>query len=114
MKALWIRSDLQTVEEVDYTGLLDMQRMVGGLVQPAYEFHNRDIVFVDKEGMLKRYPTFFIIRGGCQPYCGNGLLVGRNRRTPGLTFDPRTTRNELVGTIRFCTAADILHAHGHA
>lgn len=114
MRALWIRSDTKTVEEVFYEGLDDLQRMVGGGIVLAHAFENKDVVYVDANGMLKCPKDFFILRGGYQPLSGNGVLVGRERRNSAQTFDPRTPRETLTGLIRFCTVADLMHAHGHA
>lgn len=114
MKGLWIRSDERIIEEVTYADLADMQRMVGGYIGPAHRFDNQDVVFVDREGVQKRYPEVFILHGAYQPFCGNGLLVGRERGGASKTFDPRTTKAQLERLIRFCTTADLQHTAGTA
>lgn len=114
MKALWIRADKRTVEEADYVSLSDLQRMVGGTLCVAHRFDNKDVVFVDDDGMMKRSNEFFILMGGHQPFCGNGVLVGRERRNSFKTFEPRTQRDDLDKLIRFCQVADLMHEPGCA
>jgi Domain of unknown function (DUF3846) len=114
VKAFWIRSDIQKIQPVEYLGLPDLQHMVGGLITHAHQFTNKDTVFVDDEGMMKGHFAFFVIVGGHQPFAGNGVVVGRERRNSSRTFEPRTTLEELEKVIRFCNVAEIRREHGNA
>lgn len=92
MKALLIDTKSLTVGEVDYTGLADMQRLIGGYIEAAYEWDNGDVLYVDEEGLLKDDQRFFRITvRRDQALAGNGLLVGPEigetlkTRTPTMT-----------------------------
>jgi hypothetical protein len=94
MKALWINTTDLTVSEVDYAGLEDMQRLVGGYIEAAYRWDNGDVLYVDEEGLLKADQRYFRITvRSDQALAGNGLLVGPeigdtiSTRTPTMTVD---------------------------
>jgi hypothetical protein len=63
MKAYWIDATAQTISEVDYAGLSDLQRMAGGYIEIAKAWDSGDVLFVDEEGLLKGTQTFFRIAG---------------------------------------------------
>ena len=45
----------------------------------ATRYDNGDGVLVDDEGLLKPQHTFFTVRGGHQPFAGNGIVLGTTR-----------------------------------
>lgn len=112
MKALLIDSIEGDVREVEYDGLKDMQRLVGGYISVAFEFPNGDTLFTDDEGLLKDPHSFFFLQPrGDTPLAGNGLLVGQERMDKDGEYlgtdDVRTTVNELERMIRFASREDI-------
>ena len=79
MRAVKINSKDRCIEEVEFDGLTSMQRHVGGLIEPIRietpELKDHEVL-VDEEGMCKDVAYGFLIKGGNQPYAGDGLVVG--------------------------------------
>lgn len=44
MKAIWINATERTVSAVEYGGLADLQRMVGGYIQVAHVWPSGDVL----------------------------------------------------------------------
>lgn len=107
MKALWINSEKQEITVVDYAGLTDLQRMVGGYIEVGMSWPNGDVLFVDEEGLLKPKAHWFMIEGNRQPLGGNGIVVGRedyDKATDKETqLDVATTVEQLTPQVRFLT-----------
>lgn len=100
MRALQIDAENGKILEVFYDGkkrpdLKDMQEAVGGYIEIAHRFNNKDVLLVDEEGILKRYAFGFFILGGHQPFYGNGLVCRMGKT------DAAMTRQELQAMVRF-------------
>jgi Domain of unknown function (DUF3846) len=107
MKAYHIDVTAREIRVVDYDGLKDMQRLVGGYICLAATFDNGDVVFVDDEGFFKQQSGFFRIRGVDQPLAGNGVLVGEelNPNSPK-TADPATSLEEATALVTFLSRTE--------
>ena len=102
MKAYWIRSDERTITEVEYQGLPDLKRMVGGYIELAKLWPNGDTIYVDEHGRVKGgEPTFFHIRGQQNGHAGNGVLVGREIGDTARTAAPTIRLEQLLLEIYF-------------
>lgn len=105
MKAIWIRSDVRTITEVEYSGLDDLRRMVGGHIEYAMRF-NSDTLYVDEEGLLKNPKHFFSIESGHQTLAGNGVLVGREVGDGGRTRTPKSTLLQVQTAVTWIEFSD--------
>jgi hypothetical protein len=105
MKAYWINAIDKTITEVEYSGLPDLQRMVGGHIEIAKFWRKTgDVLFVDEEAMIKGSPGWFGIEGVNQPLRGaGGVVVGREHGDDGRTYDPKITLKQLTAEVRFLT-----------
>jgi hypothetical protein len=106
MKALLIDSAARDIREVEYAGLADLQKFVGGYIEIAFSWRTDDVLFVDEEGLFKPQRHFFRIAGrGDQPLAGNGVVVGKERYDGEgnylSTNDPRITVDELREQVTF-------------
>lgn len=103
MKAYHINSAEQTVTEVEYYGLEDLQTLVGGYIECAYRYPNGDVLYVDEEGLFKQVDHWFAIPERTdQPFAGNGVLVGPERGPDTVeTFDPVHTVEQLRRKVAF-------------
>ena len=108
MKALLIDVTAGCVREVEYFGLSDMHKLLGGYIEAVRVPHlSDDTLYVDEEGTFKVKDGFFRIDGYEQPLAGNGLLVGLEYGAGDDvgTFPPSTTIEELQTKVRFLTRA---------
>lgn len=72
-KAIHINAKEQKIEQIEILTLKDMQKSVGGLIEPVpVEDPNGDRLYVDEEGLFKGYNYGFILDG--REYTGNGLI----------------------------------------
>ena len=102
MKAYWINATEQTVSEVEYTGIADLQRMVGGYIEVAVQWPSGDVLFVDEEGLLKGPSVGFRIPERTdQPLAGNGVLVGREIGDTANTEPPKMPLEQLRVRVMF-------------
>lgn len=79
-----------------------MHKHLGGYLEVAFQFPNLDTIYVDEEGLLKGHVlNWFTVKGGHQPFAGNGLVVGCDDM--GNSVAAKTTIEELEfeGTITF-------------
>lgn len=75
-KVIVIDSLNKTVYEKDTSTLQDLQNIVGGMIEHAHQLRNGDSVFVNEEGLFNDAKDFFIFEDGCQPFAGNGFVIG--------------------------------------
>ena len=102
MNAYLIDSTARTITAVEYTGLADMQKMIGGYIEVAYSFPYGDILYVDEEGLLKGPEHLFWLQDRPdQPFAGNGVLVGREIGDTERTAPPRMSLEYFSERIRF-------------
>lgn len=112
-RALFIDATKRTIEAVEIAhgsaGLSDLHRLLGGYIEGAFHWPNRDTLYVDEEGFLKT-PTvgfrFALRAAGAQDLAGNGVVVGREiegEQYPGgyTSLDPRVTIAELRRLVLF-------------
>lgn len=97
MKAYWINVQERTITAVDYSGLADLKRLVGGYIELAKQWPTGDVLYVDEEGLLKQPRAFFRIPGNPTPIGSNGVVVGRETGDTGDTADPIITLEQLAG-----------------
>jgi hypothetical protein len=92
----------RTISETTYIGLEGLQTLVGGSIEAAYQWPNRDVLYVDEEGLFKDAQMFFAISvRPDQPLAGNGVLVGREVDDLGNTAPPQMTIERLSSLVRF-------------
>ena len=102
MKAIWINAAERAVQLVDYAGLQDLQRMVGGHLEVACMWHGiGDVLYVDEEGRLKAPRVWFRMLGLPEVYAGSGVIVGREIGDTARTAPPRLTVAALAPLVRF-------------
>ena len=101
-KGIHIDSSSRTVTLVDWDGVGDMQKRVGGYIEVAWS-DGTDVLYVDEEGLLKQNTTGFSLFG--KTCAGNGLLVGaENQDEEGdlLSMEPpRLGPAEIEAAIRW-------------
>ena len=101
MKAILIRSTACTITEVEYDGLRDLQRFVGGFIEHAKTWPDTgDTLYVDEEGKLKGKSAGFVLPGMSDIFVGDAIVVGRETGevTPGMdavTAPPTITVGQL-------------------
>jgi hypothetical protein len=102
MKALWINSVSQTIEEIEYTGSDHMRELVGGGIEAGYIWANGDALYVDVDGLMKNPRYFFRITvRPDQPLAGNGLLVGKEIDNTSETAPPTMSIHRLRSEVQF-------------
>jgi Domain of unknown function (DUF3846) len=106
MRAIWINADKREITTIEYDGLADLQRMVGGFIEVAWHNRHGDVMYVDEEGKLKNYSSCFIVHGVHDVLFGNGVVVGKetDEFTDGgfsVTLDPVVTITDLKSLVMF-------------
>lgn len=106
MKAILIDAATRQVIEVEYDGLTDLQRMVGGYIEAVRaDWLGKDVMFADDEGLSKSQATFVAIEGVFQPIAGSVVLVGAEQtdlegaELP--TLPPDSTLDQVKARVRF-------------
>jgi hypothetical protein len=103
MKAFFINSEKQTVEEINLEpGLEEIYRHLDcNCIEAPFSFHNNgDVVYVDEEGAF--HPDIkgaFTFEGYLYPLVRNGLIVGTN--DDGEDVDAVSTLEEVKKHIIF-------------
>ncbi|MBV8524142.1 MAG: hypothetical protein JOY71_18790 [Acetobacteraceae bacterium] len=109
--AILIDAAAQAIRAVEYEGLQDMRRLLGGSIDMAYSWANGDTLYVDGEGLLKPQKGFFMLEPVRHPLPGNGLLVGKEVEDPATgewwTAAPTITIKELRALVSFRTREQI-------
>jgi hypothetical protein len=106
-KVIFIDSAKRTIIEgtigTGRAALKDMQKAVGGLIQPAHGWANGDILYVDEEGLFKPQTHFFRLAGYDQPLAGNGLIVGSDDE--GENADVKLPVADIIPLVTFLDRA---------
>jgi hypothetical protein len=76
MRAIKIDAHNRKITEIDIDGLDDMQKAVGGLIEPAFYYPDGSCCMVNEEGLLNGIDMFFQSKYGEHPFAGDGLIVG--------------------------------------
>jgi len=112
MKAVLINVHNETVQQVevdDRSVLKDWYKHVGcQVVTVAHYFNDKDSVLVDDEGLfnLDEDSKFFSVKGGHQPFSGNGLVVGVNPEN-GESVGPHIGVEEIRSMVKFHTLNEV-------
>jgi hypothetical protein len=103
MAALRIDPLRRTVSAVAYRDLAELQALVGGYIEAAYQWPDGDVLYVDEEGLFKGGARGFfrLAERPDQPLAGYGVLVGREIDEIGNTATPRMTLDALRARVRF-------------
>lgn len=109
MKAIWIRTDFGTTKAVEYDGLADLQRMVGGgSICFAGTTTKGDTVYVNDEG-LYIFHYFFELPGcGQGLFAGPGVIVGSEIGDTARTRAPKVTLEEVTSAVKFLDRREAL------
>jgi hypothetical protein len=68
----------------------------------ATSFENKDVLYVDDEGLFDREcNSFFAYEGRHQPFAGNGLMLGTDEE--GDSVDAKTSLMEVASKVEFMT-----------
>lgn len=111
MKAILIdvqNENVRMVEVKDDSVLNEWYRLIGcSMVEVAHYFNNHDSIMVDEEGLysMDESSKFFSVVGGHQPFIGNGLVVGVNKK--GESVDPCISVEEVRSKVSFHTMKDV-------
>jgi hypothetical protein len=95
MKLIHINSTARTIKLIDYTGLEDMQRLVGGYIELAKAWDSGDVCYVDEEGKMKDKTGAFLLPGVADIFVGDGVVVGREIDDTAKTHPPTITVEQL-------------------
>lgn len=102
MKAILIDAKNKEVKEVDIAGDLESwYETIGcGMVECALYFDHYDSIMVDEEGLFNNECNeFFFVKGGHQPFAGNGLVVGTDEN--GEACDTKISVDEVKSKVNF-------------
>ncbi len=108
MKAFLIDPPSQSVTEIEYDGdWKTIAPLLGcDLFTMVYLNNQRDVVFVDDEGLINGNPHgWFMIPTYPQPLKGRGLVLGTDDM--GESTDATVTQPELRNQIQFLTDAQV-------
>jgi hypothetical protein len=112
MKLIHINAAEKSITMVDYAGLADMQKLVGGYIGTApVTLSPGDVLFVDDDGLMKPQEHFFYFPSYDQPLAGNGIIVGREYEdgSPAgySTHDPKTPIDWLRKNVRWINRCQV-------
>jgi hypothetical protein len=82
----------------DGHGLEGLQNIVGGLIEAAFRT-DKDVLYVDEEGLLKAYNYGFSFIGAPQAlYAGNGVMagIGEDGETAACTESLEAVRSKVI------------------
>ena len=102
MKVYLINSETCEVTEAEiqeHESLSFAQKAVGGYIEAAHQLNNGDTFFCDEEGLFKGYESGFLVKGAHQPFLGNGILIGLNKRNSVKT--PIEEIKRMLNFLRF-------------
>jgi hypothetical protein len=107
MKAIFIDSKNREVKEVEIKGdLQSWYETIGcGMVECALYFDDHDSIMVDEEGLFhSECNEFFFVKGGHQPFAGNGLVVGTDEN--GESVSTKISLDEVKSKVKFMDRFD--------
>ena len=71
-----------------------------GYIEVALVLDEEDTLFVNEEGLFVDPQYFFEIKGGHQPFAGNGVIAGADLRT-GESVDAKSSLAYIKSIVRF-------------
>lgn len=101
MKAIWINTLERTITEVEYAGLPDLNRMIGGSISLAGTTRLGDTVYVHDEGLFLFQDYFELPGCGQGLFAGPGVIVGKEIGMTANTRDYKITLAALQATVIF-------------
>jgi hypothetical protein len=103
LKAIKIDSERQELSVVNVpNGLESIYKLIGCSMIESATYIGNDCVYVDEEGIFNNRGMIafaFEVKGGHQPFLGNGLVVGTDAE--GNTISPEITIEQLRPMISF-------------
>lgn len=111
MKAILIdvlNENVRMVEVDDNNVLRSWYKHIGcSMVEVAHYFNHHDSIMADEEGLftMDNDSKFFTIKGGHQPFIGNGLVVGVDNK--GESVDPHISVDEVRSMVEFFTMEEV-------
>jgi hypothetical protein len=110
MKAILINVIDETVRQVEVENIKDIYKHLDcQTFEVAHNFHDHmDSVYVDEEGLftMNSESKFFTVKGGHQPFIGNGLVMGLNPMN-GESVDHHISVDDLRSRVKFHTMAEV-------
>lgn len=109
MKVYWIDAAARTITEIEWTDKTFRTMFPGGPTI-GLVFPNRDVLYVDDEGLLHPATVAFRLkhRADGQPMMSNGLLTGPDSISGNITLPPRMTIEALANEIEWLTVDEAL------
>lgn len=111
MRLIQIDSDKQEIRERHVEGGADallpvLQACVGGYIETAHVLPNGDYLFVDEDGLFKKYENGFRMAGARDPFLvGSGVIVGGPDRE-GNETSARSSLQEIRERVQFCSVEE--------
>lgn len=115
MRVIKIDSVNKTVSEVelnDEDSLKGLQAIVEGLIEVAHELPNGDTLFVNEEGLMYSPMHFFEIKGGHQPFAGNGVIAGYDFES-GESTDAESAASQIRAMVTFLSVDEVRRKYRH-
>lgn len=113
MKAYLINATTKTVQPVEYEGIEDIRKILGGEPTIGKRWENGDMLLVDDHGPCK-YHHFFALRDADSPFIGNGLVIGRGVPNTPRNRAPTIKIPELTSRMSFFHRVQISAQIGYA
>jgi hypothetical protein len=110
MKAIFINSVEQTINEINFTGdYRDIQKMLDVELFTCVGLENGDTIYVDDMGLLNGTEDFFVHEDYHHPLAGNGLILGTDHM--GDSCDCKSDVGEINSKVRFTNRTTIHLVH---
>lgn len=114
MRAIKIEPSTKEITECEIDGTVEsVQKMVQGDMEPAGEFPNGDVLYVNEEGLYE-FSDHFMVPGARNTLAGPGLIVGPENQS-GKPTAARTSLEEARNLVKFTSsnsAADFVRGFG--
>jgi hypothetical protein len=101
MKAILIDAKNRIVSNIEISeDIKDIQDALNcRIFTTGMYLKNKDVMFVDDEGLLNGTHDFFTYKGAHQPFAGNGLIMGSGPE--GETVDCKVSLIEVAQNVNF-------------
>jgi hypothetical protein len=108
MKGVLIDSKhrIVSIVEVSNSGINDILTHLNcDIFTVAMQLKNRDVMYVDDEGLINGTDSFFTYEGAHQPFAGNGLILGTD--SEGESVDCKVELMEVAKKVNFYTIEEL-------